>query len=270
MSRILIVEDEAHLAHGLRFNLKEEGHEADVAGDGEEALSRLVDRAEHFDAVVLDVMLPGKSGFEVASLLREKKNYVPILMLTARGRPEDVLEGFAAGADDYLPKPFELAILIARLDGLLRRSAWMRQSVARDPAGANSAASVPQVRARSSGANLGTSLGASRDTAAGSDSFTFAGKSIDFAELELRSLGNTIHLTVMEAEFLRYLVRSGGRIVSRKALLENVWGLHEDTDTRAIDNFVVRLRRYIEEDPSRPRHLLTVRGVGYRFVAEPE
>lgn len=250
MSRVLIVEDEAHLAQGLRFNLQAEGHAAEVAGDGEDALARLVDRAEHFDAVVLDVMLPGKSGFEVAALLRERKNYVPILMLTARGRPEDVLEGFAAGADDYLPKPFELAILIARLDGLLRRSAWMRQSM---PSGAGKAELSPTTESKSQ-----------------EDTFTFAGKSIDFAELELRSLGNTIHLTVMEAELLRYLVRSAGRIVSRKALLEEVWGLHEDTDTRAIDNFIVRLRRYIEEDPARPRHLLTVRGVGYKFVAEPE
>lgn len=250
MSRVLIVEDEAHIAQGLRFNLQAEGHEAEVAGDGEEALTRLFDRAEHFDALVLDVMLPGKSGFEVAASLREKKNYVPILMLTARGRPEDVLEGFAAGADDYLPKPFDLAILIARLDGLLRRSAWMKQSV-----------TLASGNAEPPGAT---------DSKSEEDSFNFAGKSIDFAELELRSLGNTIHLTVMEAELLRYLVRSAGRIVSRKALLEDVWGLHEDTDTRAIDNFIVRLRRYIEEDPARPRHLLTVRGVGYRFVAEPE
>lgn len=247
MSRVLVVEDEAHLAQGLQFNLQAEGHEVEVAGDGEGALDRLVEKAEHFDAVVLDVMLPGKSGFEVASLLREKKNYVPILMLTARGRPEDVLEGFAAGADDYLPKPFELAILIARLEGLLRRSAWMKQSVV---------AGGPETRAE-------------KEPVA-EDTFRFAGKTIDFAELELRSLGNTIHLTVMEAEFLRYLVRSGGRVVSRKALLEQVWGLHEDTDTRAIDNFVVRLRRYIEEDPAKPKHLQTVRGVGYRFVAEPE
>jgi len=250
MSRVLIVEDEAHLADGLRFNLQAEGHEAEIAGDGEDALARLVDRVEHFDAVVLDVMLPGKSGFEVAALLREKKNYVPILMLTARGRAEDVLEGFAAGADDYLPKPFDLAILIARLDGLLRRSAWMKQSVSL-PAGTTEPVEASQSKSEE-------------------DAFTFAGKSIDFAELELRSLGNTIHLTVMEAELLRYLVRSGGRVVARKALLEEVWGLHEDTDTRAIDNFIVRLRRYIEEDPARPRHLLTVRGVGYRFVAEPE
>jgi DNA-binding response OmpR family regulator len=254
MSRVLIVEDEAHIAQGLRFNLQAEGHEAEVAGDGEDALARLIGQAEHFDAVVLDVMLPGKSGFEVASLLREKKNYVPILMLTARGRPEDVLQGFAAGADDYLPKPFELAILIARLDGLLRRSVWMKQST-------EQSATLAEGTVERSPAT---------ESKSAEDSFTFADKSIDFAELELRSLGNTIHLTVMEAELLRYLVRSAGRIVSRKALLEDVWGLHEDTDTRAIDNFIVRLRRYIEEDPARPHHLLTVRGVGYRFVAEPE
>ena len=253
MSRVLIVEDEAHLADGLRFNLQAEGHTVEIAADGESALDRLVEQKERFDAIVLDVMLPGKSGFDVAALLREKKNYVPILMLTARGRPEDVLQGFASGADDYLPKPFELAILIARLESLLRRSAWMKHAEA---AGATEAA-VDHAAALP-------------DHAAGRDEFSFAGKSIDFAELELRTLGNTIHLTVMEAELLRYLVRSSGKIVSRKAILEDVWGLHEDTDTRAIDYFVVRLRRYIEDDPSQPKHLQTVRGVGYRFVAEPE
>jgi DNA-binding response OmpR family regulator len=252
MSRVLVVEDEAHLAQGLRFNLQAEGHAVEVAGDGETALDRLVEKMERFDVVILDVMLPGKSGFDVAALLREKKNYVPILMLTARGRPEDVLEGFAAGADDYLPKPFELAILIARLESLLRRSVWMKDG---DAAGAGAGVERP--------ARLGAP-----DT--GGDTFVFCGKTIDFGELELRTLGNTIHLTVMEADFLRYLVRSEGRVVSRKSILEEVWGLHEDTDTRAIDNFVVRLRRYIEEDPSQPKHLQTVRGVGYRFVAEPD
>jgi DNA-binding response OmpR family regulator len=254
MSRVLVVEDEAHLAQGLRFNLQAEGHAVEVAGDGETALGLLVNKNEHFDAVVLDVMLPGKSGFDVAAALREKKNYVPILMLTARSRPEDVLQGFAAGADDYLPKPFELAILIARLEGLLRRTGWMKDvwTKTAEPPPEHLTAKTP------------------RDAAHPLDTFNFAGKSIDFAELELRSLGNTIHLTVMEAEFLRYLVQSEGRIVARKSILEDVWGLHEDTDTRAIDNFVVRLRRYIEDDPSRPKHLQTVRGVGYRFVAEPE
>jgi DNA-binding response OmpR family regulator len=260
MSRVLVVEDEAHLAQGLRFNLQAEGHAVEVAADGETALDRLLERKERFDVVVLDVMLPGKTGFDVAALLREKKNYVPILMLTARGRPEDVLQGFASGADDYLPKPFELTILMARLESLLRRSGWMNNAGIADK-GTKDAG--PAGRGTTGTARVGE-----RDS--GSDTFSFSGKSIDFAELELRSLGNTIHLTVMEAEFLRYLVRSQGRVVSRKAILEDVWGLHEDTDTRAIDNFVVRLRRYIEEDPSRPKHLQTVRGVGYRFVAEPE
>src|SRR5580692_11175542 len=137
MSRVLVVEDEAHLADGLRFNLQAEGHAVEVAADGETALEKLVEKNERFDAVVLDVMLPGKSGFDVASLLREKKNYVPILMLTARGRPEDVLLGFASGADDYLPKPFELAILIARLESLLRRSVWMKSADSADAGAGN-------------------------------------------------------------------------------------------------------------------------------------
>jgi DNA-binding response OmpR family regulator len=258
VSRVLVVEDEAHLADGLRFNLQAEGHAVEVAADGESALERLVEKRERFDVVVLDVMLPGKSGFDVAALLREKKNYVPILMLTARGRAEDVLQGFASGADDYLPKPFELAILIARLESLLRRSVWMKDRVGVDAGdGAGHDGDKPR---RAPESEQGT----------GGDTFSFGGKTIDFEELELRTLGNTIHLTVMEAELLRYLVKSEGRVVSRKAILEDVWGLHEDTDTRAIDNFVVRLRRYIEEDPSHPKHLQTVRGVGYRFVAEPE
>jgi DNA-binding response OmpR family regulator len=258
MSRVLVVEDEAHLAQGLQFNLQAEGHAVEVARDGETALDQLVDKKERFDVVVLDVMLPGKSGFDVAALLREKKNYVPILMLTARGRPEDVLQGFASGADDYLPKPFELAILIARLESLLRRSVWMKDVEASKPPAGDDEAGVL------------SGDGQTPQATAGGDVFQFAGKTIDFGELELRTLGNTIHLTVMEADFLRYLVHSAGRIVSRKAILEDVWGLHEDTDTRAIDNFVVRLRRYIEEDPAHPNHLQTVRGVGYRFVAEPE
>ncbi len=248
MSRVLVVEDEAHLAQGLRFNLEAEGHAVEVAGDGESALTRLLEKQEPFDALVLDVMLPGKSGFNVAAELRERKNYVPILMLTARGRAEDVLQGFASGADDYLPKPFELPILIARLEGLLRRSTWMKEAAQRSSAGEDPTGSGAPGRP---------------------DMFSFNGKTIDFGELELRTFGNTIHLTLMEAEFLRHLIRNNGKVVSRKSILEEVWGLHEDTDTRAIDNFVVRLRRYIEEDPSQPKHLQTVRGVGYRFVAEP-
>ena len=248
MSRVLVVEDEAHLAQGLRFNLEAEGYSAEVVGDGEAATDKLLQKKENFDAIVLDIMLPGKDGFSVVAELRAARNYVPVLMLTARGRPEDVLKGFASGADDYLAKPFDLSILLARLQGLLRRSEWIRGSeTARreEPSG--------------NGHNVGDF-----------GTFSFAGRTIDFGALELRSQDSTIHLTLMESELLRHMVRNDGKIVSRKQILEEVWGLHEDTDTRAIDNFVVRLRRYIEDDPGHPRHLLTVRGVGYRFLANPE
>ena len=238
---ILIVEDEAHLAQGLLFNLQAEGFDVEIAGDGESALALLAEGA-NFDAVLLDVMLPGKDGFTVAHELREQQNYVPILMLTARGRPEDVLQGFAAGADDYLPKPFDLSILLARLNGLLRRMAW--HAVPTSP---------PMEEAQDVPAK-----------------FEFAGRCIDFEALELIAPDKHIHLTLMEADFLRYLVHNQGRIISRKELLEQVWRVREDTDTRAIDNFVVRLRRYIEDEPTNPTHLKTVRGVGYRFLPQGE
>lgn len=255
MSRVLVVEDEEHLAQGLRFNLEAEGYSAEVVGDGETATERLLGKNENFDAVVLDIMLPGKDGFSVVSELRAARNYVPVLMLTARGRPEDVLKGFASGADDYLPKPFELEILLARLQGLLRRSQWVRTT---------------QPEAQSDATPGGAAAAAGDGRSVGDfGSFSFSGKTIDFGALELRSGDNTIHLTLMESELLRHLVRNDGKVVSRKQILEEVWGLHEDTDTRAIDNFVVRLRRYIEDDPAKPRHLLTVRGVGYRFLARP-
>jgi DNA-binding response OmpR family regulator len=229
--RVLIVEDEQHLAEGLRFNLEAEGYAVVVVDTGEAALARLgPGEGQKFDLVVLDVMLPGKDGFAVVSELRAAKQFVPVLMLTARGRAEDVLKGFAAGADDYLPKPTELAILLARIAGLLRRSEWSRRPT---------------------------------------DQYAFAGKTIDFDTLELRVGDRTLPLTLMEANLLRYLILHEGKAVSRKAMLEDVWAVHEDTDTRAIDNFIVRLRRYIEEDSGSPRHLLTVRGVGYRFIAEP-
>ncbi|HXJ16252.1 MAG TPA: response regulator transcription factor [Candidatus Polarisedimenticolia bacterium] len=250
MSRFLVVEDEAHLAEGLRFNLEAEGHSVEVVGDGESAIERLLKAREKFDAVVLDVMLPGIDGFAVVSALRKAKNYVPVLILTARGRPEDVLEGFAAGADDYLPKPFELRIFLARLQGLLRRSAWLAGTG--HPAHAAAEDGTPTATA---------------GVAADDNVFSFAGKTLDFDTLELHSGSDIVQLTLMEAKLLRHLIRNAGRTVSRKSILEDVWGLRHDTDTRAIDNFVVRLRRYLEDDPSEPRHLLTVRGVGYRFVA---
>jgi DNA-binding response OmpR family regulator len=238
MPAILIVEDEEHLADGLRYNLKAEGYDVDIAGNAEQASSLLLDKRDAYDVVVLDVMLPGMDGFTLASRLREQGQFVPILMLTARGQAEDVLRGFEAGADDYLPKPFDLSVLLARIHALLRRREWLRKS--------------RQEPARNGVANV----------------FEFGSRTIDFDALELRSAGQTVHLTLMEAELLRYLINHDGRIVSRSSILEDVWGLREDTDTRAIDNFIVRLRKYIEDEPSRPRHLLTVRGVGYKFISE--
>lgn len=239
--RVLVVEDELHLAEGLRFNLEAEGYQVHVLETGEAALEVLLTEAPPFDVVVLDVMLPGKDGFTVMSEMRQAGQYVPTLMLTARGQPEDVLRGFAAGADDYLPKPFELAILIARIRGLLRRREWLR-------APANRASAPPQ----------------------SGDSFRFGDNAVNFDLLELTVHDQLFPLTLMEVNVLRYLIEHEGKPVSRKAMLDEVWGLREDTDTRAIDNFIVRLRRYIETDPRRPLHLLTVRGVGYRFVANPK
>jgi DNA-binding response OmpR family regulator len=264
MSAVLIVEDEQHLADGLRFNLEAEGYTVETVGDGESALALLLEMPPRFDAVVLDVMLPGLDGFNVAAELRRAGRFVPILMLTARGRPEDVLRGFEAGADDYLPKPFELAILIARLRGLLRRREWLR-SDSPNPAPQNSTQAQADVAAPSTTRDRA----ATKTNYAADELYVFDGKTIDFGALELRVGARTVRLTLMEAELLRYLIQREGRVVSRKAMLEEVWNLREDTDTRAIDNFIVRLRKYIEAEPSKPRHLLTVRGVGYRFVAAP-
>jgi two-component system alkaline phosphatase synthesis response regulator PhoP len=244
MSRVLVVEDEQHLAEGLRFNLEAEGYQVDLVDTGEAALEKLKTAESPLDVVVLDVMLPGISGFDVVSRMRESGQFVPTLILTARGHPDDVLQGFAAGADDYLTKPFELSILIARIRGLLRRREWLRVGVRAEPAVEAAPESKP--------------------------AFTFGEKSVDFDGLQLRVREQVFPLTLMEANVLRYLIEHEGQHVSRKAMLANVWGLHEDTDTRAIDNFIVRLRRYIEDDPTRPKHLQTVRGVGYRFVASPE
>jgi DNA-binding response OmpR family regulator len=230
--KILIVEDEKHLADGLRFNLEAEGYEVADADNGETALDEL--SKNRFDVIVLDIMLPGIDGFEVSRTLRDRDDFTPILMLTARGRPEDVLNGFEAGADDYLPKPFDLNIFLARLNGLLRRRSWFEKQ---------------------------TSFQRSQDTV------SVNGREIDFPNLEMRDgHGETVRLTLMEAKLLRYLIENEGRAVSRNEILENVWELQEDTDTRAIDNFIVRLRKYLEDEPNDPKIVQTVRGVGYKFV----
>ncbi len=248
---VVLVEDEDHLAQGLLFNLQAEGYHVHLETDGESALAWLLTHtvptsladsaAVQPAAVLLDCMLPGVDGFTIVRTLREQQRYTPVLLLTARSRPEDVLEGMEAGADDYLAKPFDLNILLVRLKSLLRRMAWQ--------AGRSPGQPLPPPPAPK-------------------DEYSFAGRCIRFDTLELHAPGHTTQLTLMEAELLRYLTEREGRIVSRKEILDQVWRVHEDTDTRAIDNFVVRLRRYIEDDPAHPRHLLTVRGVGYRFVSK--
>jgi DNA-binding response OmpR family regulator len=191
MNSVLIVEDEKHLADGLRFNLEAEGYKVEVAGDGETALTLLLSPDRPFDMVILDVMLPGKSGFEVAAELRQAGQFVPLLMLTARDQPQDVLRGFESGADDYLTKPFDLAILIARLQSLFRRYEWLRRDHDDRPARETT-----------------PTLGRTGDEFL--KDFSFAGKTIDFARLELRAGSRTIRLTLMEAELLHHLIRHEG------------------------------------------------------------
>jgi len=247
---IAVVEDEEHLAQGLLFNLEAEGYRTHHEADGDSALAWLLAADPQPAAILLDVMLPGRDGFSIVRALREAGHFTPVLLLTARGRTEDVVEGFAAGADDYLPKPFDLAVLLARLTALLRRMHWQRDQP--NPPQTETPAALPPA-----------------------PDFTLSGRTISFEDLEIRTPegpnapAKTTNLTLMEADLLRYLVDRPGKIVPRKEILENVWHVREDTDTRAIDNFIVRLRRYLEPDPSNPIHLLTVRGIGYRFIPEP-
>jgi DNA-binding response OmpR family regulator len=242
---IAVIEDEEHLAQGLLFNLQAEGYRTHHEADGDAALAYLLapkaDPAENIAAIVLDCMLPGADGFTIVRALREAQQYTPVLMLTARSRPEDVLEGIEAGADDYLAKPFDLNILLVRLKSLLRRTAWQNAATPETP---------PPVPNQT-------------------DEYSFNHRTIRFDTLELVAPNRMTHLTLMEADLLRHFTEREGQIVSRKQILEEVWRVHEDTDTRAIDNFIVRLRRYIEDDPASPQHLVTVRGIGYRFLANP-
>ena len=233
--RILVVEDEASLARGIAFNLNAEGYLVDCIADGREAgdllsLPGARSRGGH-DLILLDVMLPNVDGFTVARAAREAGNRTPILMLTAKGLPEDVVEGLESGADDYLPKPFDLTVLLARVKSLLRRRDWTKA-----PA--------------SPGSETLVSIGPNR---------------VDFANFEIRRGETLIRLTLLEAGLLRLLHERRGTVVTKAEILEKVWNLHPDTETRAVDNFVVRLRKYLEADPSNPKLLLTVRGAGYRL-----
>ena len=231
-ARILVVEDDPHIAEGLRFNLEAEGYTVLIAQDGQIASQRLTDLDQRFDLVILDLMLPEMSGFEVARRARASGNFVAILMLTAKDDSADVVRGIEEGADDYLTKPFELDELLVRVKGLLRRRRW--------------------------------------DGASGEESpreFRFGEVTVRFDRFEVETHRGVIALTTREMGLLRALIARDGEAVTRGELLEEVWGLRPDTQTRVIDSFIVRLRRYIETDPSRPRHIVSVRGHGYRFVS---
>ncbi|MEE2673661.1 MAG: response regulator transcription factor [Myxococcota bacterium] len=230
-ARILVVEDDGHIAEGLRFNLEAEGYEVDVAVDGNQAVDRLTDPGQRFDLVILDLMLPEMSGFEVARRTRAAGNYVAILILTAKEGSVDVVRGLEEGADDYLTKPFQLGELLARIKVLLRRRRW-------DGAQEREAARE----------------------------FRFGDVIVHFDRFEIETPRGNVSLTTREMGLLHALISREGDAVERGDLLEEVWGLRPDTQTRVIDSFVVRLRRYIEPDPSRPRHIVSVRGHGYRFT----
>jgi DNA-binding response OmpR family regulator len=237
----MLVEDEEHLAAGIRFNLELDGYEVETIGDGLRAVERLAPSADGpawdagptVDLVLLDVMLPGLDGFQIVERMRQAGNYTPVLMLTAKGMPEDVVQGLEAGADDYLPKPFDLNVLLARVRGLIRRRDW-----ARAPAEGAALVRVGDAEA-------------------------------DFANFELHKGGETVRLTLLEAMLLKLLVERRGQVVTKAEILERVWNLNPDTETRAVDNFVMRLRRHLEGDARNPRLILTVRGIGYRLAAEP-
>ncbi|MBA3313013.1 MAG: response regulator transcription factor [Planctomycetota bacterium] len=241
MARILVVEDEESLARGLKFNFQQEGYEVTVAGDGPAALKPYEADDHPFDLIVLDLMLPGMSGYDVCRAIRAKDDWVPILIMTARTLSEDKIQAFDAGTDQYVTKPFALAEVLARVRNLLaRRSAVPPDSGKAKP-------SAPAV-------------------------YRFDGVVIDFARFTVTvDRGEAVkhEMTTLEAQFLRYLVEHEGTVLARQDILNDVWPADADVTQRTIDNFVLRLRRMIEPDPANPRFLLSVRGTGYRFIATP-
>ena len=233
MTHILVVEDDAHIAEGLCFNLEAEGFETTWVENGREAVESLTALKCPFDLVILDLMLPEVGGFEVARKTRAAGNYVAILMLTALDAGAELIRGLEEGADDYLTKPFRLDELLVRVRGLLRRRRW--DGVEPGGSAALRPVQIGQVQ-------------------------------VHFDRFELTTPDETIQLTTREMALLRALLQREGEAVTRGELLEEVWGLRPDTRTRVVDSFIVRLRRYIEEDPSRPRHITSVRGHGYRLI----
>jgi len=233
--RILIVEDEEAIANGLRFNFEAEGYEAIVRADGPSTLSYFDEHPQDVDLVVLDLMLPGMSGYEICRAIRDRDGRLPILVLSARTLSEDKSHAFDCGTDQYMTKPFALPELLSRVRNLLRRR---RQ--------------IEQVYESSQ-----------------HDDFSFGDVSVNFRTFEIVRGDERNSLTTMELQLLRYFIEHEGAVLSRSKILSDVWDQGADVTSRTIDNFVMRLRKYIEQDPGNPRHLLSVRGTGYRFVAKP-
>lgn len=231
MANLLLVEDEAHIANGLAFNLELEGHAVTLARDGLEAKHLLVDERREFDLIILDLMLPGMSGLDLCRGIRKHGIFTPVLMLTARSQPKEKVEGLHLGADDYVTKPFNLEELLARVETLLRRAKWQQP-----PAPA-----------------MGTVL-------------TFGDARVDFDRFEATVNEQEIKLTPIEFQILRTFKEHEGKVLSREQLLEGAWGFTGPASTRTVDNFIMRLRRAFEPDPSQPRHFLSIRGAGYKFV----
>jgi two-component system OmpR family response regulator len=237
MKHILVVEDEPHLASGIKYNLEAEGYEVSVAGDGPTALSMVTADPMSVDLVILDLMLPGMSGYDVCQAIREEDNELPVLILSARTLPEDRARGFDVGADQYLHKPFDLDELLSRVRNLITRR--------------------PRFPALAGRKNLG-------------DVYEFGRAKVNFDSFEVTVGEERVQLTHMEMKLLRYFIENEGSVVSRSELLDDVWGMSSTPTTRTVDNFVMRLRKYFEVDPAEPRHFLSVRGTGYRFVANPD
>ena len=226
-SHILLVEDEQNLAHGLEYNLIEEGYNVSLAKDGKEAI-KFFDKNE-YDLIVLDIMLPYYNGFEIAKHIRDKHPQMPILMLTARTQIEDRVKGLEIGADDYLTKPFHLEELLLRIKGMLKRKKWYQKVIVDNPI------------------------------------YKFGNNEINFENLKSKNRENEFQLTSYEAMIMRYLIDNKNKVVSRKELLENVWNMNPEVETRTIDNFIVRLRKYFEAEPSNPKYIVSVRSAGYMF-----
>ena len=241
MPHILVVEDEQHLAFGIKFNLEAEGYEVSVAGDGPTALDAVARAAPPIDLLVLDLMLPGMSGYAVCETLRGRGDTLPVVMLTARTLVEDRIRGFDSGADVYLQKPFDLEELLSVIRSLLSRRG--RDERMTEPAAATEEALTATVR--------------------------FGSAEVDFDTWEASCRGEPVKLTSLEMKLLKYLVQHEGKVVTREELLTKVWGMNRPPATRTVDTFMLNLRKTFEDDPSRPVHFLSVRGAGYRFVSAP-